>query len=77
LNETVIIDGCDSCATNHLDSKGCTIIDQIAECAAGAKNHGDFVSCVAHLTNRLRKESVINANEKGAIQNCAAKANLR
>ena len=49
----VIIDGCDSGVENHIFEDGCTISDRIAECAAGARNHGELVSCVAHLTDNL------------------------
>ena len=53
---------------------GCRISDQIADCAVGAGNHGGFVSCVAHLTNDLKKSGVISGSDKGAIQSCAGHA---
>ncbi len=67
LSPTVIIDGCDTGVNNLLDANGCTIIDHIVECAAGASNHGDFVSCVANLTNNLKKEGIITGQEKGKM----------
>jgi len=76
LEETIIIDGCDSKVKNQLLNDGCTISDLIAECADGAKNHGRFVSCVAHLTNDWKKDGLISGKDKGAIQSCAAKANI-
>jgi hypothetical protein len=76
LSGTVSIDGCDSGVSNALLGDGCTISDLIADCAAGASNHGAFVSCVAHLTNALKKDGVISGSEKGAIQRCAARSNL-
>lgn len=76
ISPTVVISGCDSGVTNTVLSEGCSITDLIAECAASAKNHGKFVSCVAHLTNELKKDGVITGKEKGAIQSCAAQANL-
>ena len=42
--------------------------------ADGAVNHGQFVSCVASLLNRLKNEGAITGKEKGAIQSCAAKS---
>lgn len=75
LSPTVVIDGCDSGVANVVLEDGCTIMDLIALCSAVAKNHGDFVSCVAQLTNELRKDGVITNKEKSAIQKCAAKAN--
>lgn len=73
---TVVIDGCDSGVANPVFGNGCTISDLVADCAAGAANHGAFVSCVAHLTDQLKKEGVISGSGKGAIQSCAARANV-
>jgi hypothetical protein len=73
LRETIIVNCCDSGVENELFDDGCTMSDMIAECAEGAKNHGKFVSCVAHLTNGWKKNKWISGREKGAIQSCAAK----
>ena len=76
LSETVVIDGCDSGVTNHLATNGCTISDDIAECAANAGNHGMFISCVTRTTQLLLKAGVISGNEKDAIQRCAAESDI-
>ena len=76
MSATVVIGGCNTGVKNQLFDGGCTISDRIAECAKGARNHGKFVSCVADLTNRLRSEGIITGKEKGAIQSCAAQANI-
>lgn len=73
---TVIIDGCNSGVPNTTFSTGCRISDQINDCAVGAGNHGGFVSCVAHLTNDLKKAGVISGSQKGAIQSCAGGVNI-
>jgi hypothetical protein len=73
LSATVVIDGCDSHVLNTLFPNGCTISDSIQQCAEGAKNHGQFVSCVSHFTNKLKKMGVITGRQHGAIQSCAAK----
>jgi apolipoprotein D and lipocalin family protein len=44
----------------------------IEDCASGAKNLGNFQSCVSKLTNEWSKEDLITSREKGAIQKCAA-----
>lgn len=49
---------------------------QIVECMLSAKNHGQFVSCVAHLTNSWLKQGLILSVEKGAIMNWAAKSDI-
>ena len=76
LSPTVLIDGCDSEVTNILLPKGYSLADEIAMCAKSAGNHGKFVSCVSHMTNDLKKDGIITGKEKGAIQSCAAQANI-
>ncbi len=73
LSPTVVIGGCDSGVPNALLAGGCTIADQIAQCAAGAANHGAFVSCVAQFANALVAQGTITGAQKGAIQRCAAR----
>lgn len=73
---TVVIDGCNSGVTNTTFANGCRITDQINDCAVAATNHGSFVSCVAHLTNDLKKAGVISGSQKGAIQSCASGASI-
>ncbi len=72
LTATIIIDGCDSGVGNLLFEDGCTMADLIAECAEGAVNHGQFVSCVALLTIEWRNAGLINGQEMGSIESCAA-----
>jgi hypothetical protein len=50
--------------------------DLVGKCAEEAENHDEFVSCVAHLINDLKKNGVITGMEKGKIQKCAAKADI-
>jgi hypothetical protein len=69
---TVIVGDCDSGVDNDVFADGCTVADQVNACAVGARNHGAFVSCVAHVTNALKKQGIITGAEKGAIQSCAA-----
>ncbi len=76
LAPTVVIDGCDSGVPNTLLESGCTITDLVMNCAAGAGNHGQFVSCVSHMLNDLKKKGIITGAQKGAIQSCAAQADI-
>jgi hypothetical protein len=76
LSPTVVIDTCDSGVPNTVFLSGCTISDLIAKCAEGASKHGQFVSCVSHLTNDLKKAGIITGQQKGAIQSCAAQAHI-
>jgi len=71
---TIIIGGENTGVANVLFSTGCTTSDLIAHIAAGAENHGQFVSGVADLTNDLKQQGLISGAEKGAIQSAAAHA---
>lgn len=75
-NATVIIDGCNSGAPNAQVSGGCKISDLIEGCADGAHNHGQFVSCVSGVTNTLRRNGTITNAQRGAINSCAASADI-
>ena len=74
LDETVVIGNNDSGVENILFDSGCTLADLIEEIAAISKNHGQFVSGVAQLTNELRKNGILSAKESSAIQRTAAKS---
>jgi len=76
LSPSVVIDNCDSGVPNTLLPTGCTISDLLEECVEEADDHGAFVSCVAQMTNYLKKRRIITGQEKGAIQSCAAQANI-
>ena len=49
---------------------------EIAACAVNAKNHGKFVSCVAHLTNDWLKDELITAEDKDAIMSWAVESDI-
>ena len=75
LGETnVIIDGCNSGVPDTVAPGGLTISELVADCAEEATNHGQFVSCIAHVTNDLKKNGIITGQQKSALQTCAAQA---
>ncbi len=76
LSPTIVIGGCDSGVGNLLFQDGCTMADMIAECADGAVNHGQFVSCVALRTSEWRNAGLINGEELGSIESCAAQSGI-
>jgi len=55
---------------------GTRISQKIQDCINNSRNHGDFISCMAHLTNWLMKNGYITNKEKGILMNIAARANL-
>jgi hypothetical protein len=73
---TVVIDGCDTGVSNIPLPQGGSISTVIDACAAQATNHGKFVSCVSHAMNDLKKAGLITGAQKGAIQSCAAQADI-
>jgi len=74
LGETIVFGSCDSGVENQGFDDGCTMQDMLAECAANAGHHGQFVRCVAQLTNDWKRSWIISGSEKGKIQRCAAQA---
>jgi hypothetical protein len=72
LSPTVVIGGEDTGVPNTFFTNGCTIRDLVDKCEAGARNHGAFGSCVAHLTNSLKDAGFISGQQKGAIQSATA-----
>jgi len=76
LTPTVIIDGCNTGVTNIVFANGCSIFDKISAIAATSRNHGQFVSGVAHLTSEFVRTNQISGTEKGRIDSCAARARI-
>jgi PA domain-containing protein len=74
IRPSVVIDDCDTGVTNVVQPDGCTVSDVVSQCAANAKNHGDYVSCVAQASDALRSSGFLNVTDHGKIQSCAAKA---
>ena len=79
-----IADGADACASTLAGStvdpaNGCSIA-QLCPCAGprgqsvGWKNHGAYVSCVAHSSNNLLKLGLITNQQKGTIQSAAGQS---
>ena len=42
-------------------------------CAAGAKNHGQFVSCMNKVINDAKARGLLSGAQHGAISSCAAR----
>ena len=72
--ETVVVGSCDSGAPNLMLFNGCKVSDRVAACAAGAKNHGEFGSCVSSLGYSLRAVGLYTGAQYGALRSCAARA---
>ena len=73
MTPTIVIGTINTGVPNMVFPDGCTMSDHIAEVAASAKNHGAFVSGVAHLTNEWVAAGYITGRQKGAIQSAAAR----
>jgi hypothetical protein len=69
---TVFISSCDSGVPN-LSFGECTLADELEKLADGHRNHGQYVSAVAHYLNELRKQGLISNQQKGQIEACAAR----
>lgn len=70
---TIIIDGIDT-GIDDFQYQGRLVSKHLDDCAAVAKNHGNYVSCVAKLTNALVKAGLLTGKQKGVILDAAAKS---
>ncbi len=52
----------------------CSLQSSIDSCCSNAKNHGQFVSCVAHAVNAAARDGSIPTNCKGKVTRCAARS---
>jgi hypothetical protein len=75
-DQYVTIDGCETGVLNVFVTQCSTMMDLLQECAEDAVNHGDYVSCVAALTNDWKAAGFITGKEKGKIQSCAAQTDI-
>jgi hypothetical protein len=78
LSSKVFINGVDTGIPNTgANAAGCTLADLIQDmieaCLVDVKNHGQFVSCVSHETNLLKRARTITGKQKGKIQSIVAK----
>jgi len=75
---TVLINGVNTgIANTEVNAAGCTFADVINEmvdlCMDDASNHGQFVRCISHETNILKRAKTITGKQKGKIQSIVAK----
>lgn len=78
LSATVFINEVNTgIANTGANPAGCTFADLVQEmietCLDDARNHGQFVSCVSHETNILKRAKTITGKQKGKIQSIVAK----
>ena len=62
-----------------VNADGCSIAQSIAQlCLTNAeyRNHGGYVSCVAHMANAFVKQGLILSNQAGDIISEAAQSNI-
>lgn len=71
---TVVVDECDPGAANFVFPNGCRVSDFVAQCRAGAANHGAFVTCVGDLSNALKKAGAYSGRDHGQLTRCVARA---
>lgn len=74
MGESVLIEKCDTGVDNTVGVDGCTKADEVAACASNARNHGQFVRCVALLARGWKAAGEINGI--GKVVRCAARANI-
>lgn len=81
VTPTVWVGRCDSGVPNRTDEYGCTLADKVnaalARAAAGARNHGRFVSAMVRHLQPLVVAGEITAQEYGALMSCVARTGTK
>ena len=71
LENALKIGGCDTGVTNALPT-GLLLSAKIDQCAASAKNRGQFVACTNVVTNAAKDAGFLTGRQHAAITSCAA-----
>jgi hypothetical protein len=71
----IVIDGHDT-GIQDFAYAGKFVSQHLDDCAANAKNHGDYVSCVGILTHALRSAGLLTGEHKGLLMYYAASSNI-
>jgi hypothetical protein len=72
---TILIDGQDT-GIEDFSYHGQLVSDLLEACAIGVENHGQYVSCVAHLTNDLKEAGLLTSQQRTTIQTLAAQSSI-
>lgn len=70
--ESLKIGTCDSGVPSVL-ATGQLLHVNVEVCAASAKNHGQFVSCMTKVTNDAKAAGLLSGSQHGAVMSCAAR----
>ena len=74
--EKVVVQVYDLCTGGGPDPTCGSVAECEALCAAEAENHGDYVSCMAHATQLLWKEGLIDRDERQEARRGAAHSDV-
>ena len=67
-------DQCPGTTDAPVDANGCSV-SQLCPCAGPWQNHGKYVSCVAHETNRFVQLGLLTQAQRSTIVSTAAQSN--
>ncbi len=72
------VDQCPGTIAGHaVDVNGCSVQDLVNKCAIeNANDHGEYVSCVVELANRLFKVGTIDKDRRKLMINAAAQSSV-
>lgn len=75
MDETIIINDCDTGVTNTFFDDGCTMADVLSECISDARSRRREVSCVTEIARNWLRDRLITRREYSFIVICAASSN--
>lgn len=77
ITSTVEINGLPSDVPNYVDAQGCTVADRLdIACSGDFKNHGQFVSCVAHVAEDAVLDGLLTEEEAEDLVSAAARSGV-
>lgn len=77
MEETVVIEDCDSSVENIPLGQGYMLSDKIDELeAVNYKNHGQYIKATTNYLNSLVKEGILSYREKDMIMRCAGSSSI-
>jgi hypothetical protein len=76
LRATLYVAGQNTAIPNARFTNGCTMGDYVLAAAVDARNHGAFVSAVAHLGNAWRSAGLLTADQRSTLQAAAAQSSV-
>ncbi|MBI1827590.1 MAG: thrombospondin type 3 repeat-containing protein [Planctomycetes bacterium] len=76
LSEFIVIGGCNTGVVNQRLTGGCTMTDEVNQCADQAVKHRDFVNCVSGDSKTWIADGLIPRSAKRPLKQCTERSSI-